>query len=175
MDANKCCSFFGHRKIEYSEELKEKLKSLIIDLIENKKVNDFLFGSKSEFNSLCLKVVSELKELYPFLNRVGYTCRSESFILEREKEEWKMLFSDVLKSERNFDCVDEEFEHKNKFVAGKGSYVERNYAMIDDSNYCVFYYNPRYTISNKKSGTKIAYEYAKRKKKEIFNLFNTNQ
>ena len=67
---------------------------------------------------------------------------------------------------------EQEVEHKNKWNAGKASYVERNQAMIDDSNYCIFYYNPNYQPPRRKyskrsvgdyqpnSGTKIAFDYA---------------
>lgn len=58
-------------------------------------------------------------------------------------------------------------------------------AMIDDSDYCVFYYDSSYRpkrkcISNKsisglwtseKSGTALAYKYAQKKKKRIINVF----
>ena len=57
--------------------------------------------------------------------------------------------------------------------------------MIDNSNYCIFYYNENYIPILKRqaknhalspigrnSGTKIAYEYAIKKKKLIINLFN---
>ena len=59
--------------------------------------------------------------------------------------------------------------------AGKYSYVERNYEMINSSNFCVFYYNEKYepkakyqrknnplSPKRRNSGTKIAYEYAKK-------------
>ncbi len=68
--------------------------------------------------------------------------------------------------------------------AGKYCYVERNYEMIDNSAYCVFYYNENYIASLKRqtkqrmllsvrrsSGTKIAYKYATKKKKLIINLY----
>lgn len=78
---------------------------------------------------------------------------------------------------------EKEREFNSKFTAGKSSYIERNIAMIDDSNYCIFYYDKNYqpalrklskkSISNyqPKNGTKIAYNYAKHKKKIILNLF----
>ena len=47
--------FFGHRKIDETEELKNKLYEIIEKLIVNEKIDTFLFGSKSEFDSLCLK------------------------------------------------------------------------------------------------------------------------
>ena len=76
--------------------------------------------------------------------------------------------------------VEEEFEHKNKYTSGRASYVERNQAMIDNSDYCVFYYDEVYEpqiqkYSKKscgfyqpKSGTKLAYNYAKQKKENNY-------
>ena len=69
--------------------------------------------------------------------------------------------------------MDEEYEHETKFISGKASYVERNQAMINDSDYCVFYYDPNYKIQAKesyKSGTAIAYAYARKKGKFIINV-----
>jgi len=54
--------------------------------------------------------------------------------------------------------------------------------MIDDSDYCLFYYNEQYVPPKRKtagglgdyqpkSGTAIAYKYAKRKKKIIKNFY----
>ena len=64
------CCFFGHRKINETDLLRKELYKVIEDLITNKNVNTFLFGSKSEFNSLCLKVVTELREKYPHIKRI---------------------------------------------------------------------------------------------------------
>ena len=35
-------------------------------------VATFLFGDHSEFNTLCYKVVSELREVYPQIRRIHY-------------------------------------------------------------------------------------------------------
>ena len=56
------CCFFGHRKIQESEELKANIYKLIEELIVNKKVDTFLFGSRSVFDKLCLRIVTLLKE-----------------------------------------------------------------------------------------------------------------
>ena len=171
MQKHKVCSFFGHRKINITEELKEKVKSIIEDLILNHGVTSFLFGSRSEFDYLCHLLVTELKEKYPNIKRIAYTCKSESCILENEKEKWKRIFYNLHKEEVNILGYEEEFEHKTKFNAGRASYIERNQAMIDDSDCCVFYYNENYTPPTKtNSGTKIAYKYALKKNKHIINL-----
>ena len=176
------CSFFGHRKIEITNTLKQKLKDVLEDLITNKKVSVFLFGSRSEFDYICHEIVTELKEKYPVIKRVCYTCKSESCILESERQEMEKILSNHLKKEVHILGYEEEFEHKTKYVSGRASYVERNQAMIDDSNYCIFYYDENYMpqirkYSKKqigyyqpKSGTKLAYDYAVKKKKSILNI-----
>ena len=181
------CSFFGHRKIEITEELKEKLNYIIEDLIAFNNVATFLFGSRSEFNDLCHRIVTELKSKYPHIKRIAYTCQNESGFLESEKEHWERVYKSVLKKEAHLLFYEEEYHHKTKYSAGKASYVERNQAMITNSDYCVFYYNQNYKPELRKhskqdfshyqpkSGTAIAYTYAKAKKKNIINLFEINK
>lgn len=184
---NLVCSFFGHRTIEITEELKQKLKTIIEHLIVNNNVSTFLFGSRSEFNYLCHLIVTELKEKYPNIKRIAYTCRSETCVLERERQKWEGIYSHFEKREVHLLGVEEEFEHNTKYSSGKASYVERNQAMIDDSDYCVFYYDENYEPKARKysyrsthyyqpkSGTKLAYNYAKQKRKVVINLFELQE
>ena len=149
--------FIGHRKIENSKELSTLLEETIIELI-NKGANTFFFGSKSDFDNLALKIVTELKKQFSFIKRI-YVRSSFPVINNLYK-------SYLLKS------YDETYFPKKLENAGKYSYVERNYEMIDNSTICVFYYNESYApLSKRKSGTKTAYQYATRKKKEIINLY----
>ena len=132
-----------------------------------------MFGSKSEFNSLCHAVVSEIKETYPDIQRRAYTCRNETCILENERACWEKIYTSFEKYHISVFCVEEEVEYKTKWTSGKAQYVERNQAMIDDSDFCIFYYNRNYLTQTKtKSGTKIAYEYALRKNKKVINFFD---
>ncbi|MBQ2717065.1 MAG: DUF1273 family protein [Clostridia bacterium] len=164
--------FIGHRNIEKTEELISSLKETVVTLI-NKGATTFLFGSKSDFDDLSWDVVTELKKKYPFIKRV-YVRSSYQYI-------------DKLYEEYLLESFEETYFPQKIENAGKFSYVERNYEMIDNSTYCVFYYNENYIPSLKyppkrntlfttrrNSGTKIAYEYAVRKKKEIINLYNSN-
>lgn len=175
------CSFFGHRKIAITSEIEQKVKLIVEELIINKNVSLFLFGSRSDFNYLCLQVVSELKDKYPHIKRIEYTCKNETCILESEREKWENIYSKIKKDKVTLLGVEEEYEHKTKYTAGKASYIERNQAMIDDSDYCVFYIDENYQpseqhdksayLSKKRSGTKLAYAYAQRKRKKIINVF----
>lgn len=181
MEKHKVCSFFGHRKINETKQLTDKLFSVVEDLIINHSVKVFLFGSRSEFNSLCLSVVSKLKEKYCEIKRIGYPCSSEVHELEKDRERWEE-YSKLYRNCAPVFYVDEVFDHKNKYVSGKASYVERNQALIDDSDYCVFYYDETYSPQKRKSykdsdsyyqpksGTRLAYNYANQKKKIIINL-----
>ena len=183
MKEYKICSFFGHRKIEITEELKQKVKEVVEDLIVNHNVNSFLFGSNSDFNDLCHKVVTKLKEKYPNIKRIGYTCRSESCILESERKYWEDKYRKLGNQEIKLLCYEEEVEHKSKYTSGRASYVERNQVMINDSDYCVFYYDENYRPETRKyskrsigyyqpkSGTAIAYNYATKNNKVVINLF----
>ena len=182
MEKHKTCCFFGHRNVEETKELKQKVKAEIETLIVRQKVTRFLFGSRSNFDFLCHLIVTELKENYLDIKRIKYTCRSESCILENEREKWEEIYSYVQKREVRLLGVEEEFEHKTKYTSGRASYVERNQAMIDDSDFCIFYYDETYRPEVRKdakrgyyqpkSGTALAFAYAARKKKTLINVFH---
>ena len=168
IDKEKTCCFFGHRKIDETEELKNKLYEIIEKLIVNEKIDTFLFGSKSEFDSLCLKTATELKEKYPHIKRI-YVRSAFQHI-----PDW---YEDSLLKHYEGTYFPEHMEN-----AGKASYVERNQEMINHSKFCVVYYDENYLPSTRKnsrrdlfdyqpkSGTAVAYGYAMKKKKEIINL-----
>ena len=164
----KTCCFFGHRKVDSAPALKTKLSLLIEDLITNRGFDTFLFGSRSEFNSLCYEVVSELKEKHPHIKRIY--VRGEYPDID---DDYKKL---LLKHYEE-TCFPEKVRG-----AGRLSYVVRNREMILKSELCVIYYNEEYLPSSRKSsfppqstvpksGTRLAYEYARQKKKEIINIF----
>ncbi len=81
-DLNCVCCFFWHRKIEAVNDLQKQLFVVIEDLINNKNVNVFLFGSKSKFNDLCKSVVKNLKEKYPHIKMIY--VRAEFPIISNE-------------------------------------------------------------------------------------------
>lgn len=180
----KSCSFFGHRNTKLNDEQLVKLKNYIEDLIVNHNVNIFLFGSRSNFDYICHKIVTELKEKYPFIVRKCYTCRSETCTLESERAYWEEIYSRFYKEKTTLLGIEEEVEYKTKYTSDKASYVERNQAMIDDSDYCVFYYDENYNPPMRKhskkslcsyqpkSGTALAYNYAKQKKKKRISIIN---
>ena len=163
------CCFFGHRKIKEAPELESKLIEVIEDLIVNRDVTTFLFGSKSEFDSYCKKIVDRLKEKYPHIKRV-YVRSSFQHI-----PDW---YEDSL-----LEHYEDTYFPEHMAKAGRASYVERNQEMINKSDFCVFYYDENYLPPRRKnsrrdlfdyqpkSGTGVAYDYAVKKKVEIINVF----
>ena len=170
IDKEKSCCFFGHRKIDVTEELKNKLSEIIENLIVNENVDTFLFGSKSQFDDLCHKIVTELKEKYPHIRRV-YVRSAFQHI-----PDW---YEDSLLEYYEETYFPEKIEN-----SGRASYVERNQEMINKSDFCVVYYDENYlpprrknsrrdlTDYQPKSGTAVAYNYAKRQGLKIINTIN---
>ena len=164
----KCC-FIGHRKIEITDELEKKVKDYIENLITNENVKVFLFGSRSRFDDLCYDIVSKLKEKYYDIKRVY--IRSQYELIDESYEKYLLGF------------YEETYFPERCKGAGKISHVVRNQAMIDDSDFCVFYYDNNYSPPERKqakncvstykpnSGTSLAYKYAQSKKKSIKNFF----
>lgn len=165
--------FIGHRKISVDENFISQLKKRIEQLIVGENFDTFLFGSRSEFNDLCLKIVTELQNAYPKIKRIY--VRSAYPYIGKDYEKYLLTF------------YDKTYIPDKVTNAGKASYVERNQHMIDKSDLCVFYYDETYlptkkTVSYKhyiplpysqpNSGTKLAYQYAVFKKKTVLNVFS---
>lgn len=160
----KSCCFVGHRKIIVSNELINKLTTTIKDLIING-ITVFNFGSHSDFDSLCYDIVIKLKSQYNCIITIHYCIPYENYTATG--------FTDL---------YDYEIDCEKAFKANKKSYMARNFEMIDNSDICVFYYDKAYTPPRRKnskkdltdyqpkSGTAIAYQYAKQKKKKIINI-----
>ena len=128
MDSISTCSVFGHSKIEITKELEDKLIATFEQLIKQG-CKYFYFGGFGEFDDLCHKIISELKNTYPHIQRIF--CLSDprhQRISKRPK--W-------LKDEdyEEFIYLDLDFDYWYQRI------YYRNLAMINDSDYCVFYYD----------------------------------
>ena len=152
MQENTCC-FFGHREINETEELRARVYETVEKLITDEKIDTFLFGSKSRFNSLCLEIVTEIKEKYPHVKRIY--VRAD--------------YPDVSGNYENYilEFYDDTYYPEKIVGAGRAAYVERNREMIDKSCFCIVYYDEQCTPKVRKSGTKIALDYAVRKGRNL--------
>ena len=163
--------FIGHRKINNTPELRERLQIILQELIDTGTTN-FIFGDHSAFDDLCYDLVTELKEKYPEIKRINFRKDYE------DTNDYTMLFL--------IAGYEESICPKGVGNAGRASYVERNQAMIRESDVCIFYYDEKYQPSRRKasrrdlfdyqpkSGTAVAYAYAESKKKKIINCFKSD-
>ena len=155
MEENTCC-FIGHRTINETEELKSKLYETIEKLIVENSIDTFLFGSRSRFNDLCHEIVTQIKEKYPHIKRIYVRAEYQNI-----DETYKAYLLE------NY----EDTYYPEKIIgAGKVAYVERNYEMINKSRFCICYYDEQNAPTIRKSGTKIAFDYAVKQKKEIIRI-----
>ena len=143
--------FIGHRKIDKSKNLEDKLLSEIEKLICSG-VNTFLFGSKSEFDTLCYNVVTTLKEKYPDIVRVKFNTSSEVGLeSEREAHKFERKLSDFFGEDVSIKTFEENVLSKKSLRAKRGAYIERNKEIIDASDFCIFYYDKNYLPPTKKT------------------------
>lgn len=152
---NACC-VFGHRSVIETQELYAKLCVLIENMIVEEKVDTFLFGSKSRFNDLCLEAVTKIKEKYPHIKRIY--VRAEYPHISRQYENYLLQH------------YEDSYYPEKLLGAGRAVYVERNYEMIDRSQFCIVYFDQENMPLHRKSGTEIALEYAIKKGKKIIKL-----
>lgn len=152
------CGILGHREIKNKEMLEYQLFKVFEKLITIYDVDTFLFGSNSEFDDLCWKVINTLKSKYTEIQLWNYYCGREQPILKENKIANKKYYDKAIKPQTAIN-------------AGRKLYIERNKALIDDSDIVLFYYNEKYKPANTASGTKIAYNYAKSKSIKIINVY----
>ncbi len=152
MKISKNCSVFGHRDIEITPELEEKLYTTFKKLIGEGCVN-FYFGGFGMFDWLCHKVITRLKQQYTYINRIY--CLSDERYLKISKRP-KVLKNEDYEEFVYLPLVNDWWYKRIYF---------RNCAMIDLSDIVVFY-----VINKENSGAYKAMNYAKRVKKEYINL-----
>ena len=148
------CCVLGHREITQTPELVVQLRNTIEQLIKDQGVDTFLFGSKSQFNSLCYELVTEIKEEYPHIRR--FYIRGEFPVIDES-------YCRYLLERYERTCYPQEL-----VGAGRSVYIKRNRIMIDHSRFCLCYSREDYAPKGRKSGTKLALEYAKKQGKIIY-------
>lgn len=151
-------AIIGHRTIDKTPELIDRLTNTITDLIVNEGADTFLFGSKSEFNSLCYEIVTELRYKYPHIKRIY------------ERAECKVIPDFYLKKVLTY--FEDTFYSDKVDQAGRLAYVVRNEIMVLACDVLLVYYDSEYhPASNKNSGTRLAVTFAQKKQKRVINVF----
>lgn len=141
----KVCSFFGASSWSYTE-YEERLKAIIVELIEKYEVEQFYSGGRGNFDKLAASTVGALRGEYPFIKNtlVLSYMPPKDFILPT-------IYTDtVYLLERR--------------VPPRYAILETNKAMIDRSDFVVT--AARFSFR----GAQKAREYALKKKKRVIDL-----
>ena len=149
----KTCSFFGHRNVEETEELYTAAKAAIMQAV-SLGCCVFYFGGYGDFDALCHRIVTEIKENELLDIKRIYCVAQERYLRRLPKNVKREDYEDIIYLMPSFDGW-----YKSIYF--------RNCAMIDNSDAVIFYAEER-----EDSGAYKAYKYAKRKKeKHIINLW----
>ena len=146
------CSIFGHREIEITKELEDRLITTFEDLI-NQGCVYFYFGGFGMFDDLCYKLISKLKEKYPHVQRI-FCLYDPRHVKVSKRPNW-------LKNEEYEDYIYLSLS----FDYWYNRIYYRNCAIIDISDFIIFYVENR-----ENSGAYKAFKYANIKKKNYVNL-----
>lgn len=117
----KICVFFGHRFVPEPEKIKQKLKAVVRDLIQEG-TDTFWLGGYGEFDTLAEDVVRELKAEFPHIKKVlalAYLPKN------KEDYQYKSQFYDDLFYPEGVEIGPKKFAipRRNKYMAENADYI----------------------------------------------------
>ena len=152
----KICSFFGHREIEITDSLYTTVTAEIFRAVDFG-CRIFYFGGYGEFDRLCYRILTKIKEENPTFEIKRIYCVPQERYLRKKVRYF------------NEEDYEEIVFLQPAFDGWYKSIYFRNCAMIDESDYVIFYCEER-----ESSGAYKAYKYAKKSKgKCILNLYKS--
>lgn len=153
---SKICCFTGHRYMSAIplEEIKKRLESLLVKLIENEDFTDFRAGGARGFDSVAALTVLKLKNRYPHIKlHLILPCKGqEKYFSPFEKQ----VYALALAHADSVAYVQERYSDGVMFA--------RNRALVDGSDLCVAY------LEKLEGGTYQTVNYARKKRVRTINL-----
>lgn len=143
----KSCAFFGHSDTYWYFKDKDKIKNIIIDLIENHEVTQFYNGCHGDFDSLCADIVADLKKQYPYITNTMVLSYHPT------KNFWLPF------------CFDDSIYLLEKKVPPKFAIYYTNRRIVEISDFIVS------GVNHDSGGAFTACQYAKRINKTVINIF----
>ena len=147
---SKICTFFGHRYVSLSKEQEEKLKQIIIDLIQNHNVTNFWVGGMGDFDSIASKTIRNLKKDFPHI-KLEYALA----YIPTNKENYEDL-------KRHYDSV--FCPQGIELGPPRFAICRRNKTMVLETDFLIFYVKTNF------GGAYQALKIAKRNNKTFFNI-----
>lgn len=154
MSRETTCCFTGHRILGKSYRF-ERLYKTVEKLIEERGVDTFICGGAIGFDTqAAIAVIAAKNNGYNVKLHIYTPCNNQS---ERWNSRDKKIYQEILSRADYIDMVDRPYY--------EGCMKDRNYRMVDNSAFCLCYYNGR------PSGTGQTVSYAKKCGLEIGNIF----
>ncbi len=118
--------FCGHRDVFERERIKEKVKEILIYLIEKKNISVFLSGGMGEFDGLCESLVIGLKDHYKDIKLcliIPYLTKN----ILNNPQYYNSFYDEIIKPDFGED------------IFPKYAIIKRNRYMVDNSDYIISY------------------------------------
>lgn len=142
---NRCC-FAGHSDINF-DKTKETVQEIAEKLIVEHDVSEFWVGAYGSFDSCCVAAITDLKKKH---KKIKLTLIIP--YLTKGKEEYYKKFDNIL-------IANIPLSTPKKFYI-----IKSNEFMVDNSEFLICF------VERTWGGAAKTYEYAKRKKRQIFNI-----
>ena len=148
----KKCSFAGHRDF-YDRNIRQKLLSIIEDLVKNHSIRIFFVGNYGAFDRMITGILNEIKKTY--------SIRIELIVPYLTQE----IINNKLFYEKNYDRI--SIPPFSSSTPNKYKIIKTNEYMIDNSDFLICY------VSKEWGGAAKTLEYALKMKKKVINVANT--
>jgi len=148
---SKYCSLFGHSEFFVNSDLECRIKSEIINCVENRGITEFYLGGYGGFDLACARFIRELKLIYPQIKSYLVLAYLDKKFDDMDKDYIKKTYDDLI-----FPPIEN--------VPKRLAIIKRNEWIIANSEYIIFYVNHSWGGANK------MLEYANKKKKNYINL-----
>ena len=142
-------TFCGHSDFLFNDDIKEQLKNILIGEIIKNPTCKFFLGGYGDFDSLCLRTLTELKKEFQDIELIFITPYLDKNYSKLEFA--KNHYDDVI-----FPPIES--------VPRKFAILKRNEWMVEQADLVITY------VKYSWGGAAKALEYAKRKKKRIINI-----
>ena len=125
----KACAFFGHRNAICNETTAKTIYAYLEELICKENFSVFYFGGFGAFDTFCHSIITKLKNVYPYIQRVF--CFTEQKYL-RKTPKW-INANDY----EQFICPEVDFSWWYQRI------YYRNCSIIQKSDAVIFYVNEK--------------------------------
>ena len=142
-------TFCGHSDFMFSDNVKQQLKDILLSEIIKNPTCKFYLGGYGDFDSLCLRTLTELKKEFQDIELIFITPYLDKNYSKLELA--KYYYDDVI-----FPPIES--------VPRKFAILKRNEWMVEQADLVIAY------VKYSWGGAAKALEYSKRKKKRIINI-----